>query len=69
MNSGAKSAFTPKWCFGIMTMWLVGLMTVVKRCISGHWSRGGLLILKDDWPHYKKIKGVVLRWLEGFILV
>src|SRR3954466_6504107 len=25
-----ESAFTPKWCFGIMTMWLVGLMTGVK---------------------------------------
>ena len=25
-----ESAFTPKWCFGVMTMWLVGLMTGVK---------------------------------------
>ena len=25
-----ESAFTPKWCFGIMTMWLVGLMTGAK---------------------------------------
>ena len=52
-----------------MTMWLVGLMTVVKICISRHWSHGGLLILKDDCPNYKKIKGVVLRRLEGFISV
>ena len=36
-----ESAFTPKWCFGIMTMWLVGLMTGVKRCILGHWSHEG----------------------------
>ena len=50
----AESAFTPKWCFGIMTMWLVGLMAGVKSCISGHWSRGGLLFLEDDWPRYKK---------------
>ena len=25
-----ESAFTPKWCFGVMTMWLVGLMMGVK---------------------------------------
>ena len=42
-----------------MTMWLVELMTGAKIFISGHWSRGGLLFLEDDWPRYKKIKGVV----------
>ena len=55
----SESAFTPKWCFGVMTMWLVGLMTGVKRFISGHRSHGGLLILEDDWPRFKKTKGVV----------
>ena len=30
-----------------------------ERFISSHLSRGGLLILEDDWPHYKKIKGMV----------
>ena len=39
-----ESAFTPKWCVGIMTIWLVGLMTGVKRCILGNWTRQGLFI-------------------------
>src|SRR3954465_5099633 len=29
-GTSGESAFTPKWCFGVMTMWLVGLMTGVK---------------------------------------
>ena len=32
-----ESAFVFKWCFGVMTMWLVGLMTITKF-ISVHWS-------------------------------
>lgn len=42
---GAKSAFVPKWCFGVMAMWLAGLITTTKFA-SGYLS---LKIILRRW--------------------
>src|ERR1041384_6694936 len=57
--NNSESAFTPKWCFGVMTMWLVGLMTGVKDLSQVIGPCVGYYFLEDDWPRFKKIKGVV----------
>lgn len=49
--------------FGVMTMWLVRIITIIKF-ISSHWSLEDYLY-GDGWPPYfKKERGVVIRRLE-----